>query len=102
MQDLLAQDLVYVHSTGLSDRRDSYLAKLSSGSLKYLELNFSGLQAQLLQHVAVVSARMAAAILKDGQRKELASCFMTVWACEADGVWRLQAHQGTALPSAGG
>jgi hypothetical protein len=100
LQGLLADDLVYVHSTGACDRKNSYLAKLSSGSLQYLDLNFSDLQVQTLQQAAVVSGRMAAVVSKDGQRKNVASLFMTVWGCGVDGAWRLHAHQGTPLPAA--
>jgi hypothetical protein len=66
LQDLLADGLVYVHSTGVCDRKDSYLNKLSGGSLKYLALNFSDLQVQSLPQVAVVTGRMAAVVSKDG------------------------------------
>jgi hypothetical protein len=97
LQGLLAEELVYVHSTGACDRKDSYLAKLSGGSLKYLELNFSDLRVQILQQVAVVSGRMAATVSKDGQQKKVASLFMTVWSYSAEGNWRLHAHQGTPL-----
>ncbi len=97
LQGLLADDLVYVHSTGVCDRKDTYLAKLSGGSLRYLELNFHDLQVQLLQQAAVVIGRMAAVVSKDGQQKKVASLFMTVWACGADGAWRLHAHQGTPV-----
>jgi ketosteroid isomerase-like protein len=100
LQGLLADDLVYVHSTGTCDGKATYLAKLSGGSLKYLELNFSDLQVQSLQQAAVVSGRMAAVVSKDGQRKNVASLFMTVWGSGADGAWRLHAHQGTPLPAA--
>ena len=93
LQRLLAEGLVYVHSTGACDRRDSYLAKLAGGSLRYLELDFS-------EQAATVSGRMSALVSKDGQRKSVASLFMTVWACGADGEWRLHAHQGTPLPAA--
>jgi len=100
LQGLLANELVYVHSTGVCDRKDTYLAKLSGGSLQYLELNFHDLQVQLLLQAAVVSGRMAAVVSKDGQQKKVASLFMTVWVCGADGTWRLHAHQGTPLPAA--
>ena len=99
LQALLAEGLVYVHSTGVCDRKDSYLAKLAGGSLKYQSLSFSDTQVQGLPQAAVVSGRMAAVVLKDGQTKNVASLFMTVWACGADGVWRLHAHQGTPLPT---
>jgi hypothetical protein len=98
LQDLLAEGLVYVHSTGVCDDKGSYLAKLAGGSLKYQSLSFSDTQVQGLPQGAVVSGRMAAVVLKDGQAKNVASLFMTVWACCADGVWRLHAHQGTPLP----
>lgn len=97
LQGLLADGLVYVHSTGACDGKESYLAKLSGGSLKYLELNFSDQRVQMLQQAAVVCGRMEAVISKDGQRKTVASLFMTVWSCDAEGKWRLHAHQGTPL-----
>jgi hypothetical protein len=99
LQGLLADGLVYVHSTGVSDRKDSYLAKLASGSLRYLALDFSALQVLGLQRATVVSGRMSAVVCKDGQEKHVASLFMTVWGCDRDGVWRLHAHQGTPLPT---
>lgn len=100
LDGLLADDLLYVHSTGVCDNKDSYLGKLSSGSLKYLELNFRDLHVQVLQQAAIVSGRMSAVVSKEGQRKSVASLFMTVWSCGADGTWRLHAHQGTPLPPA--
>lgn len=97
LQGLLAEDLVYVHSTGVRDCKDSYLAKISGGRLKYLELDFSDLQVQTLTQVAVLSGRMQALVSKNGQSQHLTTLFMTIWACASDGVWRLHAHQGTAL-----
>jgi uncharacterized protein (TIGR02246 family) len=97
---LLAPTLVYVHSTGGRDSRDSYLAKLNGGALRYLEVDFSELRVQPLAtlapaQAAVVTGRMAATITKDGERKAVRSFFMTVWAADAQGRWQLQAHQGT-------
>lgn len=100
LQGLLADELVYVHSTGGCDRKATYLAKLSSGSLKYLSVNFHDLQVQHLQQAAVVTGRMAAQITKDGEPKAVASLFMTVWGCGSDGAWRLHAHQGTPATAA--
>lgn len=99
LQGLLADDLVYVHSTAVCDRKDSYLAKLAGGGLRYLELDFSDLQVRPLQQAAVVTGRMAARVSRGGQTVNVASLFMTVWACGPDGAWRLHAHQGTPLPT---
>ena len=103
LQDLLADALVYVHSTAASDSKDSYLAKLRSGGLRYQAVQFDDLQARLLGplgDVAVVTGRMAAQVLKDGQVRAVRSLFMTVWARRADTAdWQLCAHQGTPLPA---
>ena len=100
LNELLATGLVYVHSTGVADTKASYTAKLAGGGLKYLELSFAGLAVQRLPQAAIVSGRMAAIVSKDGQPKNVASQFMTVWACDANGHWQLHAHQGTPLPAA--
>ena len=99
LQVLLADALVYVHSTGASDSKDSYLAKLRSGSLRYQALQFEDLQARGVGQAGdavVVTGRMVAEVLKDGQPRAVRSLFMTVWA-RAPGAapWRLCAHQGT-------
>ena len=103
LQGLLADTLVYVHSTAASDSKDSYLAKLRSGGLRYQALQFDDVQARLLApagDAAVVTGRMAAQVLKDGQLRAVRSLFMTVWARSAtSGDWQLCAHQGTPLPT---
>ncbi len=102
LQTLLADDLVYVHSTAASDTKTSYLAKLQSGSLKYLSLQFDDLQVRLAGHCAVVTGRMSAEVSKDGQARQVRSLFMTVWSADGDGgapaQWTLRAHQGTPVP----
>lgn len=99
LQDLLAQELIYVHSTGVTDTKESYVNKLSSGVLKYLELQFADLQARTFDQTIIVSGRMSARVRKGEQDKDVASLFMTVWICGTDGVWQLQAHQGTPIAS---
>lgn len=105
LQALLADALVYVHSTGASDSKDSYLAKLRSGSLRYQALQFEDLQARGVGQAGdavVVTGRMVAEVLKDGQPRAVRSLFMTVWT-RAPGTapvpWQLCAHQGTPLPA---
>lgn len=101
LETLLSPDIVYVHSTGTRDTRSSYLHKIREGTMRYLHLNWSDLQVQLLPDVALVNGRMDATVLKDGQEKPLHSIFLTVWTAQpSDGgsAWRLCAHQGTLLP----
>lgn len=94
---LMAPGLVYVHSTGGRDSRQSYIDSLKKGELRYLEVNFAELQAHPLPgDAAVITGRMKASIIRYGQAREVNSHFMTVWARDEDQHWRLYAHQGTA------
>jgi ketosteroid isomerase-like protein len=99
---LLSQDLNYVHSTAVCDSLASYLAKLQSGSLSYQTLDFENLQVSAQASSAIVTGRMQAQIVKEGQIKAVRSLFLTVWWLEKNGqdepVWRLRAHQGTPWP----
>jgi len=101
---LLSDALVYVHSTAVQDSKASYLRKLREQVLRYLRLEFTDLQAQVTDGAVLVTGRMGATVLKDGQEKQVRSVFLTVWLPEAgpagDTVWRLRAHQGTPLPAA--
>lgn len=101
LQALLADDLVYVHSTAASDSKTTYLAKLQSGRLKYLSLQFDDLQARVAGQCVVVTGRMSAEVSKDGQPRLVSSLFMTVWSADSHGSepvrWKLQAHQGTPV-----
>ncbi|CAM3665584.1 nuclear transport factor 2 family protein [Polaromonas hydrogenivorans] len=101
LEALLSDAIVYVHSTGARDTRDSYLRKICDGALRYLRLEWSDLQVQVLPSAALVTGRMQATVLKDGQEKHVSSVFLTVWVPEpfdAGSAWRLRAHQGTPLP----
>jgi len=103
LDGLLSDGLVYVHSTGARDSKTTYLAKLASGSLKYLSLSFEDLQVHAAGSGHVVTGRMSAEVSKDGQSKAVRSLFMTVWMPEsgAEGPQglRMLAHQGTPCPS---
>lgn len=101
LEALLSDAIVYVHSTGARDTRDSYLRKIRDGALRYLRLEFSDLHAQVTQGAALVTGSMRATVLKDGQEKQVSSVFLTVWVPEPSDVgvpWRLRAHPGTPLP----
>ncbi len=97
---LMAPGLVYVHSTGGRDSRESYLESIRSGALRYLAVDFNDLQVHPLPgEVAIVTGRMKAAIVRHGQALDVSSHFMTAWARqEGHPQWRLYAHQGTAAP----
>jgi hypothetical protein len=96
---MLAASLTYVHSTGAQDSRDSYVAQLASGELRYTALAFDDLRLRLLGATGLVNGVMKATVLRGGIRREIASAYLAVWVFEAGG-WVLHAVQGSALPLA--
>jgi len=94
---LLSEALVYVHSTGASDDRASYLRKLREGQIRYRQLAFEGLRVGGGPDLALVHGGMRAEVLKPEGVKAVASRYLVVWAREPDGRTRLLAHQGTPV-----
>ncbi|HEV2634877.1 MAG TPA: nuclear transport factor 2 family protein [Actinocrinis sp.] len=103
LAELLAPQCRYVHSTGASDDRDSYLAKLADGSLRYLTVEALDVQPVNLGSTVLVLHRMRAEALVDGTPRSLHSQIVAVWQVAetgpAEGGARLVYLQSTNLPS---
>lgn len=97
LRDLIADDCRYVHSTGVSDTKGSYLASIESGSLAYSwirtaeHIHIPAGDAVLVQH------EMRAQLVLDGVPKPYRSRAMAVWRASATGP-QLIYFQATALP----
>lgn len=98
LQRLLAEDLVYVHSTGHVDSKLSYIGHIQRGDLRYRQLAMEGLTVRIVGPVALVHGQMRAQIEVQGQAHSMRSLFFTVWSAQDDGVWQLRSHQGTPRP----
>ena len=95
LQGLLADSVVYVHSTGARDSKQSYLEKIGNKSLRYLTLSFDDIDVIGQAPVGIVTGKMSAIVLKEGAEKAVRSLYMTVWVQQQNGTWVMQAHQGT-------
>ena len=97
---LLSDRLVYAHSNATTDSKDSYLATLTDGSLRYLQIDFQT-EAVLEAGPGAAAAlgRMSARVHRYGGEREIAAMTLALWAKEGD-AWRLLAYQPTSLPKA--
>lgn len=95
----LPAGLSYGHSTGAVDDKAAYLRKLREGLIRYQMLAFDGLRVTAGPGLALVQGEMRAQVLRAGELRSVASRFLTVWAPDEDGIWRLWAHQGTPHPA---
>jgi ketosteroid isomerase-like protein len=98
LRALLSDRLVYSHSDATQDTRESYLATLSGGSLRYHDIRFETTAVlEAGPDAAVALGTMGADIHRNGAEKTIGAMTCAVWAREAGG-WRLLAYQPTALP----
>jgi len=102
LAELLADDLSYVHSSGIRDSKTELLDKFRSQQLRFTELRFTEQHARLFDGCAVVEGYMHARVLLQGQAREVRTAYLAVWAQgqrSAGMQWRLHAYQGRAQPS---
>jgi Domain of unknown function (DUF4440) len=98
---LLSDALIYQHSSGARDTRQSYLGRMASGVLHYEKVEFLTPEFRLIGRVGLVHARMLATVVGGGNRREVSNSYLAVWHYEEQGApgWKLVALQGTAVPA---
>ena len=94
---LLSDRLVYTHSSGSRDSKQTLLAKIGDGSLLYVALEHPVQQVIVLGDAALVIGEMHGDVLVDGLPRHLRSSVLAVWAAR-EGGWQLAAFQPTRLP----
>jgi len=96
LRDLLSPDLLWVHSSGKSDNRDAFLARLDSGNTRYLKIERSDVSITELGDAALVTgfAEMIAEV--GGQRKDILNRYCNLWRKSAEGDWQMTYWQSTS------
>ena len=98
LAELLHDELIYTHSSGVVDTKASYLEALGSGRLRYRSAACSDITVRLLGTSALVAGRSAIEVVVNGTQKSLTLRFLAVWTETAAG-WRFIAWQSAALPA---
>jgi ketosteroid isomerase-like protein len=79
---LFADDLVYIHSSGRLDTKQSFVGKLADGSAAYTRFDFSNVKVRVYGNCAIVSGDV---LISAGSQLDLR--FTDVWVKGAAG-WR--------------
>lgn len=95
---LLSPSLNYTHSNLTSDSKDSYIAKVSEGYYRYLQVERQNEQARVVGTAAIVTGHLRASIIANGNPRTLNNLYLAVWVQEA-GAWRFLAYQPTVVPN---
>lgn len=97
LEKLMADDVVYVHSSGAVDDKQSFVATLRSGSLRYKKFSPEDTRVRIAGNLAVVTGNSAVEVDRDGKPQSFRVRFTAVYEKSGAG-WRLSAWQTTRLP----
>lgn len=97
LERVMAEDLIYAHSSGIVENKREYLRKLQSGLQQYELIDYRDVTVRLHDGTAVAHSflRMKGRNPKGPFDDQL--MMLHVWV-RRDGRWQLAAHQTTKLP----
>jgi ketosteroid isomerase-like protein len=94
---VLADDLHYLHSTGLVENKAGYIESMRSGKQKYISVKYGNVKARVYGTAAVVNADAQVEFVTDGKPGQAHLAFTHVYA-KKGGQWQLVSHQSLRLP----
>ncbi len=100
LSELCSARLVYTHSRGERDDKNSYLEKVAAGFFVYHEIAHPADKVILGGDAALITGRMTARVSVSGEVRNIDNSYLAVWLKEDDGAWRFVAYQPTPIPTA--
>ena len=93
---LCSSRLLYTHSRGERDDKQSYLDKVRSGIFVYHEIAHPADRILITDGAALVTGRMTARVSVAGEMRHIDNSYLAVWIKEA-GAWKFVAYQPTPI-----
>lgn len=93
---LLHPGLVYLHASGKSDSRQSYLAKLRDGKVCYARIDCANVSCRGEGPIACVEGNIDMLILREGAERTTRLAFVSIWSSSIYEGWQLAAWAGTS------
>lgn len=98
LEKILSPDLVYVHSTAVSETKREYLAGVAKGLYEYESIASRGVKLEIHGDVAIMSGIYDMGVGETGKPKNMTHLlFVLVWVKQA-GAWLLGYRQATRIP----
>jgi len=94
---LLADDLVYTHSSARLDTKQSLIGNMESGATVYTAVEPSDVEAQDLGEAVVLTGSCRISVMSGGRPNSFGVRFTDVYA-NRGGRWQMVAWQSTRLP----
>jgi len=97
LENVLADDLVYVHSSGLVDTKASFIKSIKDGKLKYLQMTAEEMKVRVYGKTAIITGTCAAKLLSNAQELNLRFRYTDMYV-KRKGNWQLVSWQSLRLP----
>ena len=98
LENLLADDLVYTHSSARLDTKKSLIRAMVSGATVYTSIEPSGVKAQDLGDTVVLTGIAQIKVASNGTPNAFGVRFTNVYT-RRDGRWQMVTWQSTRLPT---
>jgi ketosteroid isomerase-like protein len=98
LEDLLADDLIYTHSSARLDTKRSLIQAMVSGATVYTGVEPSDVKAQDLGDTVVLTGIAQIKVVSNGTPNAFGVRFTDVYA-KRDGRWQMVTWQSTRLPA---
>ena len=99
LQDLLSDDLVYVHSTAVAESKTQYLAGVANGLYEYERIESKDVNIRIHHETAVATGQVEMSVGAAGEPKSLIRLLFTLLWVKQAGRWRLLLRQATRIPT---
>jgi ketosteroid isomerase-like protein len=98
LEALLHDQLLYTHSSGVTDTKASWLDSLKSGKTRYKSAQRSDVKVRMLGEMALVTGAGLIEAEINGQPRTLKLKFLNAWVKTPNG-WKFVAWQSTPQPT---
>ncbi|MGH9340907.1 MAG: nuclear transport factor 2 family protein [Acidobacteriota bacterium] len=97
LDGMLADQLIYAHSTGVIENKGEYMERLRRGAQKYDRIEHESVTVRSYGEAAVAHSKVRMSGTSDTRAFDNRLIMMHTWVKQG-GKWRLAAHQTTLLP----
>lgn len=99
LQKIFADEMEYVHSSGISDTKAKLIENITSGDVKILKFDREGKKIQQVGSVVVATGIAHVELTNKGKEAKYSLRYAAVYAKRA-GAWQIFFYQSTRLPKA--
>lgn len=96
LEQIYSDDLIYAHSTGVTDTKKEYLDKLKQGKQKYSLIEHETMKTKIFGNAAIAHATVRMKGISPTEAFDRQLMMIHVWVMQG-GKWRMVAHQTTKL-----